>query len=365
MMVISNEKGIEKQVGFYQSLSSVDDRILWWLLRYPLQRVEDIALALQVSANTVYRHLTRTVGEGIVEYVTPSLGDRTTCRLYYLSNSGLHAAATREHTHARSLGQAWGANEQGLLHLLPRLSPLVRLQKLINGLSPQAPAMLAHEKGHRAELAWHWQRDYLHRFRGNDRPMDLYADAAVLLYRKASSRVSQGAGHMDYYCALLYFDPGFSGYNDHLLIEQRLAALLRYRDLPERGFSSRQFPPALVLVQSARQREIWQRYAAELAASLNVAPLAGAIVNVASQEPVESAWMLPWQKLVAAAPCRLRDLFIPLPRQALPPGVLKRGSTLDEEQPVQPSTRKDYMLLGKFSKRAGKVSLTPRHKLER
>ncbi len=365
MMVISNEKGIEKQVGFYQSLSSVDDRILWWLLRYPLQRVEDIALALQVSANTVYRHLTRTVGEGIVEYVTPSLGDRTTCRLYYLSNSGLHAAATREHTHARSLGQAWGANEQGLLHLLPRLSALVQLQKLINGLIPQAPAMLAHEKGHRAELAWHWQRDYLHRFRGNDRPMDLYADAALLLYRKASSRVSQGAGHMDYYCALLYFDPGFSGYNDHLLIEQRLAALLRYRDLPERGFSSRQFPPALVLVQSARQREIWQRYAAELAASLNVAPLAGAIVNVASQEPVESAWMLPWQKLVAAAPCRLRDLFIPLPRQALPPGVLKRGSTLDEEQPVQPSTRKEYMLRGKFSKRAGEVSLTPRDNLER
>src|SRR5260370_6488553 len=122
MMVISNEKGIENQVGFYQSLSSVDDRILWWLPRYPLQRVEDIALALQVSANTVYRHLTRTVGEGIVEYVTPSLGDRTTCRLYYLSNSGLHAAPTREHTHARSLGQPCGATKQPLLHLCPRLS---------------------------------------------------------------------------------------------------------------------------------------------------------------------------------------------------------------------------------------------------
>ena len=74
-MVISNEQGIEKQDRLYQSLTSVDDRILWWLLRYPLQRVEDIALALQVSANTVYRHLTRTVGEGIVEYVTPSLGE--------------------------------------------------------------------------------------------------------------------------------------------------------------------------------------------------------------------------------------------------------------------------------------------------
>ncbi len=364
-MASSNEERREKQDRLDRSLTSVDDKILWWLLRYPFQRVEDIMLALQVSTNTVYRHLTWMIGEGIVEYVTPSLGARTTCRLYYLSNTGLHMAATREQTDARSLARAWDANEQGLLRLLPRLSALVQLQKVINGLIPQAPAMLAHEKGQRAELAWHWQRDYLLRFKVHDHPMNLSADAALLFYRKASSQISQGTSHMDYYCALLYVDPGFTGSNDHLLIKRRLETLLRYRDCSERGFGSHQFPPVLVLVQTARQREIWQRSAAEVAASLQVAPLTGAIISAAPQELIDTAWVLPWQKLAAATSCRLRDLFIPLPRQALPPGVLQRGRSLEEEHPVQPSTQKTSLLRGNFSARAEAVSLTPRDNPDR
>ena len=38
-------------------LEDVDIRLLQWLLRYPFQRAEDLALATGSSSATVYRHL--------------------------------------------------------------------------------------------------------------------------------------------------------------------------------------------------------------------------------------------------------------------------------------------------------------------
>src|SRR5262245_17322776 len=166
--------------------SPVDRKIFWWLLRYPLQRVEDLVLALSVSTNTIYRHLNRLVEEGLVEYITPSLNVQSTCRLYHLGNDGLLAAATLEGADVKTLSSEWGSNEQGMLRQLPRLPALLTLQNVVNGLTAQASTMLAHTGGYRANISWHWQRDYHHAFSTQEGTLTWNADAALLFYRKAA-----------------------------------------------------------------------------------------------------------------------------------------------------------------------------------
>src|SRR5579859_6022369 len=189
-------------------MSAVRAKLLHWLLRYPLQRAEDLVLALEVSANTIYRHLTRLIEERLVEYITPSLGVKTTCRLYYLSNAGLLLAAEQEHVDAQSLARSWGAHEQGILQLLPRISMLVHLQNLVNGLVVHAPAILAHAGGQRAELTWQWLRDYTFDVPSEDQVLHLSMDAALVFNRQAGA---QSMGGITHYCAFLLLDPGFVG----------------------------------------------------------------------------------------------------------------------------------------------------------
>jgi DNA-binding IclR family transcriptional regulator len=337
------------------SSSAVRGRLVRWLLRYPLQRVEDMVLALAVSPNTIYRHLTRLVDEGLVEYVTPSLGVKLTCRFYYLSNAGLLAAAEQEHADPLALALHWGAHEKSILGLLPRLPTLVRLQNLVNDLVAQAPTMLAHAGGYRAELTWHWLRDYQHDFLSAGKSWRLSADAALLFGRKAST---QGTAGIEYYCALLLLDPGFVGRTDRQLIMQRLESVLRYRASLAQGKSTQLCPPLIVLVQTPRQREVWQQCAAQAAAALHAAPLIGAVASVALQEAPATLQTLPWQQLAAPAACRLRDLFAPLPKEALLPGLLPQHGS---EETVSSTSllKKRHLLQGDFTRRARQLSLAP------
>ncbi len=332
--------------------------MLWWLLRYPLQRVEDIALALQVSSNTIYRHLTRAIEEGLIEYITPSLSVKSTCRLYYLSNKGLLTAAEHEQTDAGTLARTWAADEKGLLRLLSRLSTLIHLQDLINGLVAHAPTMLAHEQDSHTHLAWHWQRDYQHRFLANDRHLNLQADAVFLLYHKASYQIIQGASKNDCYCALLFFDPGFVGHSNRALIAQKLETLLHYRSSAAWNANPELFPPVIVVTQTAHQREIWQHYACEVAMSAGVAPLHGAIIDLASPKASDSFWVLPWQKLSDPALCNLRDVFVPLPRRLLPPGLLQ-SQIPSGTVAASPAARTELILRGSFTSRVKEVDPTP------
>jgi predicted transcriptional regulator len=313
-----------------------------------LQRVEDLTRALETSEKTVYRHLTRLVEAALVEYITPSLSVKNTCRLYYLSQKGIQIAAEQEHIDAGSLASYQGASEYVVLHLLPRMASLLRLQELVNGLVTLAPAMLAHPGGYRAELAWHWQRDYGYTFLDQGQQWNYTADAALYFHRKA---LPPARG--EDYCALLYIDSDLSSNDNARQIRRRLEATLHYRDRPERGYSTQMFPPLIVLACSPRQQAIWQYHAARIATTLHAQPLIGAIAVVPSGEPLESVWTLPWQKLSVAAPCRLRDLFLPLAREALPPGLLQtRNVFLNLDKGAE-------LLHGDFRRRASTMSLIP------
>lgn len=346
-MTVRNKPSATSRSQHEASHPSVSDKLVRWLLRYPLQRVEDLAPALAASEKTIYRHLTRLIEAALVEYITPSLSVKTTCRLYYLSQKGIQVAAEQEHVDAHSLAWQWGANEQAVLHMLPRLPFLLSLQDLVNGLVSQAPAMLAHTGGYRADLAWHWQRDYCYTFLDQN----YEADAALYFHRKA-----QPPTKGEDYCALLFIDPDLASHDNARQIRRRLEAALRYRDLPERGYSTQMFPPLIVLARSQRQQEIWQHQATRIATTLRAQPLIGAIVVVPPGQALENVWTLPWQKLSIAASCRLRDLFLPMARDALPPGILQ---TRKEPFSAANSNYEDDVLRGDFSRRARTISPVP------
>jgi hypothetical protein len=77
------------------SLQELDLRLLHWLLRYPLQRVDDlvVGVARWASRPTVYRHLQGLEANGFVESVLPKTPGEGK-RLYHLSNLGLHLVQT-------------------------------------------------------------------------------------------------------------------------------------------------------------------------------------------------------------------------------------------------------------------------------
>src|SRR6266852_5549255 len=104
------------------SLVEIDWRLLHWLLHYPLQRADDLAVGVArwASRATVYRHVQALEARGLVESVLPKTPG-TGKRLYYLSNPGLHMLARHLNTPARELAHTWKADEAGLLRLLPRL----------------------------------------------------------------------------------------------------------------------------------------------------------------------------------------------------------------------------------------------------
>src|SRR6266567_7525615 len=124
--------GVLTEIG--ESLADIDWRLLHWLLRYPLQRADDLVLGVArwASRATVYRHVQALEARGLLESVlpkTPGAGKR----LYHLSNPGLHLLARHLDTPARALTRRWQADEAGLLRLLPRLPILLLLQEVVNG----------------------------------------------------------------------------------------------------------------------------------------------------------------------------------------------------------------------------------------
>jgi predicted transcriptional regulator len=164
------------------SLQELDWRLLHWLLRYPLQRADDlvVGVARWASRATVYRHLQALEASGLVESVLPKTPGEGK-RLYHLSNLGLHVVARHLARPARELAQQWQADEAGLLRRLARLPTLFLLQEVVNSLvTGTAEAMTS--QGRRPELVrWTWQRDVDHCFQYRGQAMRMFVDGVVAL----------------------------------------------------------------------------------------------------------------------------------------------------------------------------------------
>ena len=171
-----------ERLAVLDALERLDWRILSWLLRYPLQRADDLVVGVARWAGraTVYRHLHTLAQRALVESVlsrTPATGKR----LYHLSNLGLHLLAAHEGTSACVLARSWQADEEGLLRLLPRLPILLRAQEIVNSLVMYAADALTIQGRRPTVVRWNWQRDLSHHFRFRDQTHRLVVDGAVSL----------------------------------------------------------------------------------------------------------------------------------------------------------------------------------------
>jgi len=304
-------------VGIGESLADVDWRLLRWLLRYPLQRNDDlvVGVARWGSRATVYRHVQVLEAKGLVESVLPKTPG-TGKRLYLLSNPGLYLLARHLNRPARELVQSWQADEAGLLRLLPRLPTLLVLQEVVNGLVTHA-AEAMRTQGRRPRLVrWNWQRDMTHRFLYREQSMRFFADGAVAL----CIRTQQNDGSMlDQWYGLFLLSTEL---DDERLMRLRLERLLCWRESPERWSLYQHMLPVLILARSQRQRDHWQHAVEATSLKLRLDPLAGSLacLPLGESTPV-NPWLLNWHTLATEVSCHLQDLLRLLPREALPPAL--------------------------------------------
>jgi len=312
------------------SLREIDWRLLHWLLRYPLQRADDlvVGVARWASRATLYRHVQELEAKELVESVLPKTPG-TGKRLYHLSNLGLHLLARYLDLPAHTLARHWQADEMGLLRLLPRLPTLLVLQDVVNGLITHTAEAMTRE-GRRPQLVrWTWQREVTHRFSYREQVMRLFADGAVAL----CIRMQQGeSSRLDRWYGLFMLSTEL---DDERLMRLRLERLLCWRESPERWSSYQHMLPVLVLARSPRQRDHWQRAVMATALKLRLDPLVGALACLPETQSAQvNPWLLTWRTLATDSSSHLQDLLKPLPRAAFPPSLRLEDDEQEERHEV-------------------------------
>src|SRR5260221_6597734 len=347
-----------------EALADVDWGLLHWLLRYPLQRADDLVVGVAhwASRATIYRHVQALEARGLLESVlpkTPGAGKR----LYHLSNFGLHLLARHLNRPARELARRWQADEAGLLRLLPRLPTLLVLQEVVNGLVTHAAEAMTTQGRRPLLVRWNWQRDVTHRFQYREQRMRFFADGAVAL----CVRTQQGESSvLDQWYGLFLFATDL---DDERLMRQRLERLLCWRESPERWSSYQHMLPVLILARSQRQRDHWQHAVEATALKLRLDPLAGALAYLPPLESIHvNPWLLNWRTLSTEVSCHLQALLRPLPRAAFPPSLQleegedeKHGTTSSSKASVATvspgrSTRLSRLIGGNLAQRAPHIT---------
>jgi predicted transcriptional regulator len=347
------------------SLADIDWRLLHWLLRYPLQRADDlvVGVARWASRATVYRHVQALEASGLVESVLPKTPG-TGKRLYHLSNPGLHLLARHLGRPVRELARKWQADEAGLLRLLPRLPTLLVLQDVINGLITHASDAMT-SQGHRPELVrWTWQRDVTHQFLYRERSMRFFADGILAFLIR--SQQSRGNVQERWFGVVLLS----TMLDDERLMRLRLERLMCWRESPERWSCYQHMLPVLILARSLRQRDHWQSAVKASALKLRLDPLVGALVCVPPTEGTQvNPWMLNWRTLTTGVSCHLQDVLKPLSREAFPSSLPLEESEYEQEHHARlqsndaplvvtsgASARLSRLIVGELTKRAAQAT---------
>jgi hypothetical protein len=295
-----------------KTLDLGSERILRWLHRYPLQRVQDLIVALSPweQRGAVYRRVAALHDLLLVEAC-----EMAGTRLYHLSPRGL----------ASCLGEPepLPQEREKLVRLFPRLRVLLRVQDLVNSLVSGAPGALARAGHAPTLLRWNWLRDYAHRFqeKGQDeRTLNLRVEGVLglCLHWEGEPALWQ--------TLLIWHTP----LDDVRLLRQRFDRLLRWRE------QAQEIPPILILADSAHQAELWQLAASQVAARLRVERPVGAVVS--RSEPLDG-WRWPWRHLLTDEPCHLTELLQPGTTPALPAlleaHAMEPGQARREADPVK------------------------------
>ena len=125
--------------------------------------------------------------------------------------------------------------------------------------------------------------------------------------------------------------------DDERLMRLRLERLLCWRESPERWSTYQHMLPVLILANSPRQRDHWQRAVEAASLKLRLDPLVGALACLPPGESTHiNPWLLNWRTLATDESCHLQDLLRPLPRSAFPSSLWLKED--EEEEPNALST---------------------------
>lgn len=347
-----------QQVSESRSLEKLtyDAELLRWLLRFPLQRVADLAAMSGLSIPRTYARLTEYERDGLVTGVHIRMPESLGGRVYHLTDAGLRRLACVFGPRIWALAHRWGADDDGLVRAIPRAEAHVATQQFVLAVLASASTMLG-VNGHHAHIEWAWERDHEEWCQSRVRTSKRILEQAQREQRRRLIRFdayvrlevfpAQGGSPSTYAIFTLY-DTGFG---DVRLIRQRLRMLLRCRDIFEAERPSECFPPLLLLVPDPHRARLWQAYALRLASEeWLVHPLRGGVCVVpalplrahASQRSQAGAdsprgmvssmsassrrrgsslldpWRASWYALDRSGTCTLTDLLRPIRREGLP-----------------------------------------------
>lgn len=258
-----------------------DGDLLRWLLRFPLQRIADLAAISGLSVPQTYVRIKAYEGEGLVASVRTAGSSHPSARVYYLTETGAQRLTAAFGQEVWSLARTWGADTNGLIRALPCLPSLLTTQQFVLALLADAPRMLG-TNGHPAHIEWAWDRNHYEQYclhangpasARSRQPIrrTIRFDAHVRV------RASQSLGSQArFYHFFVLHDTGFG---DVRLVRHRLRALLRCRDTFEDEWPAGSFPTVLLIVPDVHRARLWQAYALRLASEeWLVHPLRGGII---------------------------------------------------------------------------------------
>lgn len=320
-----------------ETISPQSERVLRWLERYPLQRTQDLVVALAPwqKRTSVYQQVRQLWQDHLLEELHAGVAHGQ--RLYHLSPlGGLVCAqrASQERWERLGITQVVREERSRLERLLPRLPVYLLLQDLVNGLVSHASKALAHQ-GRLARLVqWNWQRDYTHAFApSRGEVVRVRADGVLAFCVRFDAMVQAHSEREGWVTLLLLHVP----LDDRRLMQIRLDRLLRWRESAERSRVYRQMPPVLILATTERQAEWWHQAAVQVADRLRVDRLTGAIACPArSPEALANGWRLSWSRLATKEGCHLQELLHAFPQPGVP--ELRAEGSLTPEPRLLPPT---------------------------
>ncbi len=314
-------------------LSPGSERLLHWLARYPLQRGNDLVVALAPweRRTSVYAHLAELEQQHLIECLHAGIAGRT--RLYHLSPLGSYVIDTlllqgdpesvekRARVlrwEQRGIGPCIQAERAHLMRLLPRLPVFLLLQAQMNSLVMYAGPALA-RAGHQPDMIrWSWLREYALTFRTpRDEAIRLQVEGALAFCVRVAPEDEEA-----WYTLLVLHCP----LDDVRLMRTRLDRFLRWRESAERTAVYSQMPPLLILATTERQAEWWQQAAQQVASRLRVDLPLGAIACLPSvEEPFSNLWQAIFRRIGTKERCHLQELLHPWAAPLVPALLALRG----------------------------------------
>jgi hypothetical protein len=309
--------------GQHTPLDADERSVLSRLLHTPLLRVEDLHVSTGLSRATLYRLLARMQQHKWVEALSvPGLGVRS-CSCYYLSTQGIARLAHEQGDDPVHLAGHWGATEQALLRLLPRVPQRIALQEILWELCLSAPDHLT-SQGQRSAIAWHVVHDSTYHVPENEQQGSRCVVSALVFLRQRpevahypdalrEEAAQRQAREAEAWYALQFLQD--SPLLSMSAIERWLARLM------VACAHAPWFPPVVVLLADRQREALWHACMRWIAEQQHSTSPLSAIVTVLSHEATrreEDFWLRSFRQLGTGTALRLDRVLTPVALDTLP-----------------------------------------------